>query len=257
MIADELFSLKNKVAIVTGGARGLGLAVSEALATAGSHIILCSRKIETCDQQAKNIRRLGVQCIALKCDVTIPENVENLAKFALSEFGHVDILVNNAGATWGASVLDYPLEEWNRVINVNVTGLFLCTQAIGRIMIEQKKGKVINVSSVMGTSGSDPSYMDAIAYNTSKGAIIAFTKDLAVKWAPHNINVNAIAPGFIPTDMTKGTIEKHQDKIMAHIPFGRLGKREDLKGSIIFLSSAASDYVTGHVLFVDGGWHAM
>lgn len=257
MQLEELFTLRNKVAIVTGGLRGLGLSMSEALAEAGSDIIVCSRKIENCEQQAKNIRRLGVRCAAVKCDVTNPNDVQKLAQFALSEFGRVDILVNNAGATWGASVLDYPLEGWNKVINVNVTGTFLCCQAIGKIMIEQKSGKIINLSSVTGVSGSDSSYMDAIAYNTSKGAIITFTKDLAVKWAPYNINVNAVAPGFVLTDMTKYTVEHHQNKMIQHIPFGRLGSGEDLKGSIIYLASNASNYVTGHILFVDGGWHAM
>ncbi len=257
MRSEESFSLRDKVSIVTGGGRGLGTAIVHALAQAGSNIVICSRKIEKCEAEADSVRRLGVQCAATKCDITSPDEVQNLVRFALSEFGRIDVLVNNAGATWGAPVLDYPFEGWNKVIKVNVTGTFLCCQAVGKIMMEQGGGKIINLSSVAGVSGSDPKYMDAIAYNTSKGAIITFTKDLAVKWAPYGINVNCLAPGFILTDMTKRTIEQHEQEIVERIPFGRLGRTEDLEGSIVFLASRASDYITGQVLFVDGGWHAM
>ena len=253
---NELFSLKGKLSIVTGGGRGLGLSISEALAEAGSDIILCSRRVKSCNQQAKKLRNIGSSCAAFRCDVTNLDDLQNLAKFALSEFGRVDILINSAGSTWGAPVIEYPLKGWNKVINVNVTGTFLCCQTIGKIMIDRKKGKIINLSSVTSVSGSDPSYMDAIAYNTSKGAINTFTKDLAVKWAPFNINVNAIAPAFIVSDMTKETIREHKEKIIGHIPLGRLGQDDDLTGAIIFLASDASDYITGQILFVDGGWHA-
>ena len=193
---DDLFDLYNKVAIVTGGGRGLGVPISNALAARGSNIIICSRKLKSCEEEADRIISMGVRCKAVKCDVTDPKDVQNLSKVALAEFGGVDILVNNAGATWGGSVLDYPLESWNKVIDVNVTGMFLCCQAIGKIMVNQGGGKIINISSIFGVSGGDPSYMDAIAYNTSKGANIAFTKDLAVKWGQYNINVNAVAPGL-------------------------------------------------------------
>ena len=257
MINSGLFDLQGQVAVITGGARGLGFTISETLAQAGSDILICSRKIAQYAKQIESLQNLGIKCRALKCDVGNPEDVKNLSEFIEREFGRVDILVNNAGATWGAPVLDYPLDKWNKVMNVNVTGTFLCCQAIGKIMIQQKKGKIINISSVEGLYGGDPQYMNAIAYNTSKGAIITLTKDLAVKWAPEHINVNVIAPGFMISDMTQTTIEEHGDKILSRVPMGRLGKGEDLRGSIVFLASAASDYITGQVLFVDGGWHAM
>jgi len=257
MIAQELFNLQGQVSVITGGARGLGYAISETLAQAGSDILICSRRIAKYEKPIESLQSLGIKCRALKCDVSDPQDVKKLSEFIEREFGRVDILVNNAGATWGASVLDYPLEGWNKVMNVNVTGTFLCCQAIGRFMVRQNKGKIINLSSIEGVSGGDPQYMDAIAYNTSKGAIITLTKDLAVKWAPYHINVNTIAPGFMHSDMAQATLEKFGDKIISRIPMGRFGKGEDLRGGILFLASAASDYVTGQVLFVDGGWHAM
>jgi len=257
MITNELFNLHGQVSVITGGARGLGLTISETLAQAGSDILICSRKIAQYEKQIEGLQNLGIKCRALKCDVSNPQDVKNLSEFIEKEFGRVDILVNNAGATWGAPVLDYPLDKWNKVMQVNVTGTFLCCQAIGQFMVRQKKGKIINLSSIEGIYGGDPQYMNAIAYNTSKGAIITLTKDLAVKWAPYHINVNAIAPGFMDSDMTQTTIVEHGDKMISRVPMGRLGKSEDLRGSIIFLASAASDYVTGQVLFVDGGWHAM
>lgn len=257
MITKELFDLQGQVAVITGGARGLGLTISETLAQAGADILICSRKISQYENKIKGLQKIGKRCLALKCDVGNPKDVQNLSEYIEKEFGRVDILVNNAGATWGAPVLDYPLDKWNKVMNVNVTGTFLCCQAIGKFMVEQKKGKIINLSSIEGIYGGDPQYMNAIAYNTSKGAIITLTKDLAVKWAPYHINVNTIAPGFMDSDMTQTTIEKYGDKMISRVPMGRLGKGEDLRGSIIFLASPASDYVTGQILFVDGGWHAM
>lgn len=257
MIFNELFNLKGQVAVVTGGARGLGITISETLAQAGADIIVCSRRIDRYEKQIQRLGDLGVQCRSLKCDVGDPEDVKNLGAFVEREFGRVDILVNNAGATWGAPVVDYPLDKWNKVIQVNVTGTFLCCQTLGRIMVRQKKGKIINLSSVEGLAGGDPSYMDAVAYNTSKGAIITLTKDLAVKWASAHVHVNTLAPGFMISDMTQTTIEQSGDKILSRVPMGRLGVDQDLRGSILFLASAASDYITGQVLFVDGGWHAM
>jgi NAD(P)-dependent dehydrogenase (short-subunit alcohol dehydrogenase family) len=257
MTNDKLFDLQGQVSVITGGARGLGLTISQTLARAGSDILICSRKITQYEKEIESLQGLGIKCRAVKCDVSNPQDIKNLSEFIEKEFGRVDILVNNAGATWGAPVLDYPLDKWNKVMQVNVTGTFLCCQAVGHFMVRQKKGKIINLSSIEGIYGGDPQYMDAIAYNTSKGAIITLTKDLAVKWAPYHINVNVIAPGFMISDMTQSTIERHGDKILSRVPLGRLGKGEDLSGSIIFLSSSASDYITGQVIYLDGGWHAM
>ncbi|MEW6185098.1 MAG: SDR family oxidoreductase [Thermodesulfobacteriota bacterium] len=257
MSGEFLFNLQGQVAVVTGGARGLGFTISETLARAGSDILICSRRIAQYEKQIESLQDLGGNCRTVKCDVSDPEDIRILSEFIEREFGRVDILVNNAGATWGAPVLDYPLDKWKKVMDVNVTGTFLCCQALGKYMVQQKKGKIINLASIEGIYGGDPRYMNAIAYNTSKGAIITLTKDLAVKWASCNINVNAIAPGFMESDMTQNVIREHGDKMLSRIPMGRLGKSEDLKGSILFLASAASDYITGQVLFVDGGWHAM
>jgi gluconate 5-dehydrogenase len=253
----DLFDLAGKVAIVTGGGRGLGFAMAEGLAEAGCDVVLCSRNEESCKKAAQKIKQLGIEAAGMKCDITNPDDIASLRDFVLQRFGKIDILINNSGATWGAPAEDYPLEGWKKVINVNVTGTFLCSQIIGKVMIEGRGGKIINVSSIVGGVGVPSSVMDAIAYNTSKGAMEAFTKDLAVKWAKYNIRVNAIAPAFIETNLTRVTIEKGGDHILGHVPMGRFGVPEDLKGAVVFLSSAASDYVTGITLLVDGGYRAM
>lgn len=253
----ELFDLTGKTAIITGGGRGLGEQIAVGLAEAGANVVLCSRKKEACEEVADRVRKIGVKALALKCDITNAEDVQAVIDEAKNEFGSIDILVNNSGATWGAPVADMPLEAWQKVINVNVTGTFLMSQAAGRVMIEQGGGKIINIASVAGLGGTDPRVMDTIGYNTSKGAVITFTKDLAVKWGRHNINVNAIAPGFFPTKMSKVLIEKGKDPILGSTPLGRFGTEDDLKGAALFLASNASNYVTGDVLIVDGGTHAM
>ncbi|CAH0345850.1 SDR family oxidoreductase [Bacillus sp. CECT 9360] len=253
----DLFDLTGKTAIITGGGRGLGEQIARGLAEAGANVVLCSRKKEACEEVAEEVRKLGVKAIALKCDISNPDDVQAVVDTAKSEFGSIDILVNNSGATWGAPAEEMPLEAWNKVINVNVTGTFIMSQAAGKVMIEQGGGKIINIASVAGLGGTDPRVMDTIGYNTSKGAVITFTKDLAVKWGRHNINVNAIAPGFFPTKMSKVLIEKGKDPILGSTPLKRFGTEDDLKGVALFLASNASNYVTGDVLVVDGGGHAM
>jgi NAD(P)-dependent dehydrogenase (short-subunit alcohol dehydrogenase family) len=257
MSSSRLFDLSGKVSIVTGGGRGLGFALAEGLAEAGSSIVLCSRKEANCKEAASKLLAKGIQAEGIRCDVVNPDDVNGLRDFVRKKFGKIDILVNNSGATWGAPAEEYPVEGWKKVIDVNVTGTFLCSKIIGRAMIEGGGGKIINVSSVYGTLGCASEVMDAIAYNTSKGAIDAFTKDLAVKWAKHRIHVNAIAPAFIETEMTRVTMQKGRSHILSHVPLGRFGVSEDLKGAVIFLASAASDYVTGTILYVDGGLTAM
>lgn len=257
MSAHALFDLSGKVSIVTGGGRGLGLSLAEGLADAGSRLVLCSRKEANCKNAAAALQRAGILAESMACDVTDPEQVERLRDFVLDAFGRIDVLVNNSGATWGAPTEEYPLDGWKKVIDVNVTGTFLCSQIIGKAMILGGGGKIINISSVCGTLGCPSEVMDAIAYNTSKGAIDAFTRDLAVKWAKHRIYVNAIAPAFIETDLTRATMERGGAHILSHVPLGRFGVAEDLKGAVIFLASPASDYVTGTILYVDGGMRAM
>jgi gluconate 5-dehydrogenase len=252
----SLFDLNGRVAIVTGGGIGLGKQMTHALAEAGCHVVTCARKVERCEAVAHEIEKLGVKALAFRCDIGNEQEIDQVVNGTVKEFGKIDILVNNAGRTWGSPVENYPLEHWNKVVAVNLTGTFLFSQKAGREMIKQKDGKIINMSSYGGLRGSDPEYMDAIAYNVTKGGIVSFTKDLAVKWAKYNIKVNAIAPGWFITQMTQWSRENKGDKLLARLPIKRFGGEDDLKGAIVFLASRASDYVTGQVLCVDGGFTA-
>ncbi len=249
----KLFNLKEKTAIVTGGAIGLGHQMALGLAEAGADIAICSRKLERCEEMAHQIESLGVRALALRCDLTHSEEVDQVVNETLRKFGKIDILVNNSGRTWGAPVEELKIEDWKKVIDLNITGTFQFTQRVGREMIRQRGGKIINIASYAGLMGTDPEYLNAIAYNTSKGALIAFTKDLAVKWANYGIRVNAIAPGWFVTEMTKWITEHHGEKMMSRLLIKRYGGEDDLKGAVVFLASKASDYITGHILCVDGG----
>ncbi|WP_053363754.1 SDR family oxidoreductase [Bacillus sp. FJAT-27251] len=257
MHIQELFSLKGKTALITGGGRGLGEQIAEGFAEAGANVVLCSRKEEACVEVAEKLKGLGVETLALKCDVTNPEDVNKVVKAALDKFGRIDILVNNSGASWGAPAEEMPLEAWQKVMNVNVTGTFLMSQAVGKVMIEQQSGKIINIASVAGLKGSNPKFMNAIGYNASKGAVVTFTKDLAVKWGPKGIHVNAIAPGFFPTKMSKGLLDKGGEAILEGTPLRKFGTENDLKGVALLLAAPASDFMTGEIIVVDGGTNAM
>ena len=252
MNVKQLFDLSGRVAIVTGGAAGLGLQMAEALAEMGSSVVLCARKKDRCEQAAKDLADLGVKTMALGCDVRNPASIREVVDRSAAEFGRIDILINNAGVSWGAPVEEMPLEAWNKVIETNLTGTFLFSQAAGKIMLRQRRGKIINIASVAGFRGAPPE-LPASGYHASKGGVIAFTKDLACKWAGHNINVNAIAPGWFPTHMSEVVIERNKEAFLKRIPLGRFGSENDLKGAAVFLASDASDFVTGHVLVVDGG----
>jgi len=249
----ELFDLAGKTAIVTGGGSGLGRQMAHALADCGADLVLCARKVERCEETAAELAPSGVRVLALACDVRDPAQVQSVVDRTVAELGAVDVLVNNAGTSWGASPEETPLDGWQKVIDVNVTGAFLFAQAAGRVMIERGHGKVINVASIAAFRGAPQEAMNAIAYNTSKGALVSFTRDLAVKWARYGINVNAIAPGWFPSDMSQQVLERSGDALRARIPLGRYGGADDLKGAVVFLASAASDYVTGVTLPVDGG----
>jgi len=256
MHALELFRLTGKTAIVTGGGRGLGEQIAIGLAEAGANVVVCSRKLDACEAVKEKLVALGVQSLALPCDVTNIDDVNAVVEQTVATFGKIDILVNNSGATWGAKVEDMPLEAWQKVLDVNITGTFLMSQAVGKVMIKQGGGKIINIASVAGLGGTNPNIMDTIAYNTSKGAVITFTKDLAVKWGEYGICVNAIAPGFFPTKMSKVVMERGKEQILANIPLKRFGGEDDLKGAVLFFASNASNFVTGSLLVVDGGSHA-
>ena len=250
----ELFRLDGRTAIVTGGGRGLGRYMAEALSDAGANVVLCSRKIEALEQVKEEIEVRGGKAFALECDVTEQGSVEWVVKTAVETFGNVDVLINNAGATWGAPPAEMPLDKFDQVIAVNVRGTFLMSQAIGRRMIEcQSGGTIVNISSVAGLVGGNPDYMQTVGYNSSKGAIISMTRDLATSWAGHNITVNAIAPGWFPTRMSGGLIEEFGEMMVGDIPLGRFGNPEDLKGVVVFLASPAAAYITGQTIVVDGG----
>jgi NAD(P)-dependent dehydrogenase (short-subunit alcohol dehydrogenase family) len=251
----ELFDLRGKTAIVTGGGRGLGLYMAEALAEAGASLTICSRRREQLEEARERLEAAGRGgVLALGCDVTDPEQVEEVVERTVEGFGSVDIVVNNSGATWGAPPLEMPLEKFDHVLRVNVRGTFLMSRSAARRMIESGSGGVIiNVSSVAGLVGGDPRYMQTVGYNASKGAIISMTRDLATSWAPHGIRVNAVAPGWFPTRMSRGLIERHEQQMLADIPMKRFGSPEDIKGAVLFLSSPASSYMTGQTVVVDGG----
>ena len=251
----QLFDLAGRVAIVTGGSIGLGRQMAEGLAEAGANLVLCARKQERCERAAEELRQRGVRTLAVGCDVKSQANIQAVVDLALAQFGRIDILINNAGTSWGAPVEEMTLEQWNKVIDTNLTGTFLFSQAVGKIMTAQKRGKIINIASTAGFRGSPPDFQ-AIGYHASKGGVIAFTKDLARKWAIHNVHVNAIAPGWFPTHMSEVIIARNRENFLRAIPLGRFGSDYDLKGAAVFLASEASDFVTGQVLGVDGGQSA-
>ena len=252
--ALDLFRLDGKTAIVTGGGRGLGQYMAEALSDAGASVVLCSRKLEALEGVRQEIEGRGGKAHAVACDVADPADVERVVAEAEDRFGAIDVLINNSGATWGAPTLEMPLEKFDLVMRVNVRGVFLMSQAVGRRMVERGEGgKIVNIASVAGLLGGHPDYMQTIGYNSSKGAVISMTRDLATGWAQHGINVNAIAPGWFPTKMSGGLIEKFEEKMLEGIPLHRFGRPEDIKGVALFLASPASNYVTGQTVVVDGG----
>jgi gluconate 5-dehydrogenase len=253
---QELFDLSGKIAIVSGGGSGIGRQMATGLAEAGADLVLCARKVERCEEAARELEGLGRRTLALACDVRDQEQVLAVVDRVRADFGRIDILVNNAGTSWGAPAEDYPLEGWQKVIDVNLTGVFLFAQAVGRVMIEQQAGKIVNIASVAAFGGAPPELMNSVAYNASKAGVVGFTRDLATKWARHGINVNAIAPGWFPSDMNKVLLDAQPDVYLEHIPLKRFGGPDDLKGAVVYLASRASDYVTGHTLVVDGGQNA-
>ncbi len=252
MNVKQLFDLTGQVAVISGGSIGLGRQMAEGLAEMGANLVLCARKKQRCEEAAQALRAHGVQTVALECDVIDKSAIQHVVDETLAKFGRLDILINNAGASWGAPVEEMTLEQWDKVLSTNLTGTFLFCQAAGKAMIAQGSGKIINIASVAGLGGASAE-LQAIGYHASKGGVIAFTKDLACKWARQNIQVNAIAPGWFPTHMSEWIIEHHKDSLLEKIPLHRFGSDHDLKGAAVFLASAASAYVTGHVLVVDGG----
>ena len=253
MRVQELFDLSGRVALVTGGSRGLGLEMAEGLGEAGAKVVVTARRQQWLTSAEASLSAAGIDVLALPCDVTDPAQVDALCQAAESRFGAIDILINNAGVSWGAPAAEMPLDKWREVVDTNLTGTFVVTQVVGRTMIARRSGKIINTASIAGVVGEPPEVLDAIGYSAAKGGVIAFTRDLAVKWARYGISVNAIAPGFFPTRMTEGVLQRSEHHIEARTPLGRVGKPGELKGVAVFLASAASDYITGQIIAVDGG----
>jgi NAD(P)-dependent dehydrogenase (short-subunit alcohol dehydrogenase family) len=253
---SRLFDLSGKTAIVTGGGKGIGRQMAQGLAEAGANLVLCARQAERCEQAAAELTELGVKTLGLGCDVRDPDQVQAVVARTSADFGGVDILVNNAGTVWGATAEDMPLEGWQKVVDVNLTGVFLFSQAAGRVMIERGGGSIVNIASVAGLHGAPPEIVNTVVYHATKGGVIAFTRDLAWKWAAHGIRVNAIAPGWFPSDMANFVLEHAGQELVRRVPLGRFGGQEDLKGPAVFLASDAAAYVTGHTLVVDGGQSA-
>jgi gluconate 5-dehydrogenase len=251
----DLFDLHGRTAVVTGGGRGIGLDIALGLAEAGADVVVASRKQANCEAAAEAIRKCGRKAWAMAVDMSKPDRIDAFVRELDEAVPRIDVLVNNAGVTWGAPVLDYPMEAWDRVYGVNVRGLWQLSQQVARRMKDAGGGVIINVTSVGGFKGAPDAAQPAIAYNSSKGAVVTLTKDMAVKLAPFGIRVNAIAPGPFLTDMMKHVRENEAALAMMtrSVPLARTGERDDLKGVAVFLASPASAYVTGHTLPVDGG----
>jgi NAD(P)-dependent dehydrogenase (short-subunit alcohol dehydrogenase family) len=249
----ELLNLEGRVSVVTGGATGIGFRMALGLAEAGASVVIASRKLEACEQAAHELEKTGAKALAVACDVTKQDQVEAMKDAVMKRFGRVDALVNNAGRAWVAAPEELPLERWQQVFDLNITGAFLCAQTLGREMINAKRGKIINIASIAGLVGRNPRSYNSIAYGASKGALVNFTRDLAVKWAQHNIQVNCICPGFFVTPLNQKLYERNQENIDREIPIGHPGGPDDLKGIAVLLASEASNFMTGAIVPVDGG----
>jgi NAD(P)-dependent dehydrogenase (short-subunit alcohol dehydrogenase family) len=254
MSVKKLFDLSGKVALVTGGSRGLGLQMAEALGEMGATVAITARKQAELDEARAGLKAQGVEVLTIAGDLAKLESIPGMVDRALEKFGAIDILVNNAGTNWGAPAEDYPADGWHKVMNLNINALFFLTQDVGRrCLIPRRSGKIVNIASVAGLRGNELPEMRTIAYNTSKAAVINLTRALAAEWGHYNINVNAICPGFFPSKMTRGVLDKIEPAIIKRTPLHRIGGDEDLKGAIVFLASEASRHITGHALVVDGG----
>jgi gluconate 5-dehydrogenase len=256
MGVKQLFDLHGRTALVTGGSRGLGLQMAEALGELGARIALVARKRDELDAAVAQLSAAGVAAMAMACDLSDVAAIAPLVEDAERALGPIDILVNSAGATWGAATVDLPLAAWQKVINLNLTAMFAVTQEVGRrSMVPRRQGKIVNVASTRGLGGGsgDDRQPATLAYNTSKGGVVNFTRALAVEWGRYNINVNAIAPGYFPTKMTRGILEMIGDDAAKRAPLQRIGGPEDLKGVVALLASDAGAFITGQIIAVDGG----
>ena len=253
MGVKQLLDLSGKVAFITGGSRGLGLQMAEALGEMGAKVVISARKAGELAEAKAHLEDQGVRAVTVTADLSDLESIPDVVEEVVSQVGDIDVLVNNAGATWGAPAEDYPPDGWMKVMNLNVNALFFLSQTVGkRCMIPRGSGKIINIASIAGLSGN-PEHMQTIAYNTSKGAVVNHTRALAAEWGRHNINVNALCPGFFPSKMSQGLLDAHSEKMLERIPLHRFGGEEDLKGATVLLASEAGRHITGQALAVDGG----
>ena len=258
MSLTKLQDLTGRIALVTGGSRGLGLQMAEVLGELGARIAITARKAGELEEAKAHLQAMGVEALPVVCDMGDLASIPAMVDKVVAAYGPIDILVNNAGTSWGAPTIDHPLDAWNKVITLNLTAIFVASQAVGRrCMLPRKRGKVINIASVQGLSGGYPEGMPTIAYNASKGGVVNLTRMLANEWAEHNINVNAIAPGYFASRMTKHIFDTQHDKTADMAPLKRTGGPEDLKGVTALLASDACAFITGQIIAVDGGLTAV
>ena len=255
MSVRQLFDLRGRAALVTGGSRGLGLQMAEALGEMGARVVLTARKTEELQEAVEHLRGMDVEAHAVPCDMSDTAAIGPAVQKAIGQVGPIDILVNNAGTTWGAAAVDLPLDAWNKVVDLNLTSLFVTTQEVGkRCMVPRRRGKIINIASILGLVGTnDTTRPGTVAYSASKGGVISFTRALAAEWAQYDINVNAIAPGLFPTKMTKGLMQLMGERAASKAPLNRVGGPEDLKGLTVLFASDACAFITGQVVAADGG----
>jgi NAD(P)-dependent dehydrogenase (short-subunit alcohol dehydrogenase family) len=255
MSVRKLFDLGGRVALVTGGSRGLGMQVAEALGEMGARVAITARKPAELEEAKAHLAGMGIESLPIACDMSERATIPAMVQQAIDGLGPIDILVNNAGTTWGADMIEHPLDAWLKVMDLNLTAMFVTSQEVGRrCMVPRRRGSIVNIASILGLVGSnDPDRPGTIGYNTSKGGVISFTRALAGEWARHDIRVNAIAPGFFPTKMTKGLMEMMGEKVASKAPLNKVGGPEDLKGAALLLASDASAFITGQVIVVDGG----
>ena len=252
---SSMFDLTGKVAIVTGASQGLGVSYARGLAKAGCDLVITARTAEKLQKVAAELRQYGHRVLPVRMDVTVPAEVENAVAQTVKELGHIDILVNNAGIASVREAESMSQKDWSSVMDTNVSGVFYCAQSVGKVMLGQKHGKIINIASMYAFVGS--SYVPQVSYATSKAAILGLTKELAVEWGPKGLQVLALAPGFFLSDQTIWAFQNNKElgeKLLAKVPMGRMGKLEELEGTIVYLASTASDYLHGQALILDGGF---
>jgi NAD(P)-dependent dehydrogenase (short-subunit alcohol dehydrogenase family) len=258
MSLAKLQDLTGRVALVTGGSRGLGLQMAEALGELGAKVAITARKADELAEAKAHLAAMGITALTVVCDMSDLASIPSMVDKVVDAFGDIDILVNNAGTSWGAPTTEHTLDAWNKVMTLNVTAIFVASQEVGkRCMVPRRRGKVINIASVQGLSGGYPEGTPTIAYNASKGAVVNMTRMLANEWAAHDINVNAIAPGYFETKMTKYIMENQHDQTANMAPLKRTGGPEDLKGVTALLASDACSFITGQTIAVDGGLTAV